>query len=88
LPPLPEIDFSREIVIVVALGVRPSGGYGIIVDGAYERDKQLKIVVRSISPGKGCIVTAALTQPVDIVRLPKTVRSVVFREAEVMHECK
>src|SRR5688572_19912259 len=26
--------------------------------------------------------------PVDIVQLPKTERSVVFRETEVVHECK
>jgi hypothetical protein len=88
LPPLPEIDFSREIVVVVASGARANGGYAIIVDGAYERDDRLEIVVRSVSPGKGCFNVQMVTQPVDIVRLPKTERSVVFRENEVVHECK
>jgi hypothetical protein len=88
VPPLPEIDFSREMLIVVTSGARPTGGYGIIVDAAYERHDQFEIVVRTISPGKGCFVTQAVTQPVDIVRLPKTERSVVFREIEVVQECK
>jgi len=54
-PPLPEIDFSREMVVVAALGGRPTGGYGIIVDRAYERDNRLEIIVRSQTPGKTCI---------------------------------
>ena len=88
LPPLPEIDFSREMVVVAALGGRPTGSYGIIVEGAYERGNRLEVVVRAQSPGKSCMVTQAVTQPVDIVRLPKSERSVVFRETEVVHECK
>ncbi len=88
LPPLPKIDFSKEMVVVVALGGRPTGGYGIVVDGAYERDERLEISVSSHSPRKSCFLTQGITEPVDIVRLPKTERSVVFRETEVVHECK
>ena len=88
LPPLPEIDFSREMLIVVTLGARPTGGYGIIVDAVYEQHDQLEVVVRSISPGKSCFVTQSTTQPVDIVRLAKTERSVVFRETDDVHKCK
>lgn len=87
-PPLPEIDFSREMVVVVGLGTRPNGGYGIIVDRAYERDDRLEIIVRKQTPGNNCFNTQAVTQPVDIVRLPKSKRAVVFRETEVVHECK
>ncbi|MEO6222517.1 MAG: hypothetical protein ABIP90_04650, partial [Vicinamibacterales bacterium] len=29
-PPLPTIDFSTRTVIVVAMGTRPTGGYGIV----------------------------------------------------------
>ncbi len=88
LPPLPEIDFSREMVVVVALGARPTGGYGIIVDGAYERNDRLEIIIRKQTPGKTCFNTQSVTQPVDIVRLPKMERLVVFKEDEVVHECK
>ena len=87
-PPLPEIDFSRELVVVVALGTRPTGGYGIIVDRAYQRDNRLEIIVRKQTPGKTCGTTQAITQPVDIARVPKTERLVVFRETEVVHECQ
>jgi len=85
---LPKIDFSKEMVVVVALGGRPTGGYGIVVDRAYERDDRLEVIVRSLTPAKSCFLIQATTAPVDIVRIPKTERSVVFRETEVVHECK
>lgn len=88
LPPLPEIDFSREMIVVAAMGGQPSSAYAIVVDGAYERDDRLEIVVRSVSPGKGCMALAVVTAPVDVVRMPKTERSVVFRETEIAHDCQ
>jgi hypothetical protein len=88
MPPFPEIDFSSEMLIAVTSGARPTGGYGIIVDAISQQQDQVEIVVRDVSPGKECIVTQSATQPVDIVRLPKTERSIVFREVGVVHECK
>lgn len=87
-PPLPEIDFAGEMLIVAAMGGKSTGGHGIVIDGANERDNRLEIKVRSISPGKGCMTTQALTAPVDIVRIKKTERTVVFRETETLHDCE
>ncbi len=87
-PPLPEIDFAKEMLVVAATGTQSNGGYGILIDGAGERDDRLEIKVHSISPGKGCMTTQALTAPVDIVRLPKSERTVVFREIEMVHNCE
>jgi hypothetical protein len=87
-PPLPEIDFSLQLVLVVALGERPTGGYGIIVDRAYQRDDRVEVIVRKQTPGKACGTTQAITQPVDIVRIPRTKRVLVFRETEVVHQCE
>ena len=87
-PPLPEIDFSREIVIVAALGRRGSTAYAIIIDAAYEKNDRLEVVVRSVENRKGCAAWAMMTAPVDIVKLPKTERAVVFREIEVVPDCQ
>ena len=88
LPILPEIDFSREMVVVVGLGQKPSGGYSILVDRAYEANNQLDVNVVSRSPGRSCLVPTVLTQVVDVVRLPRIEHSVVFHETEIVHECK
>ena len=89
-PPLPEIDFSREMLIVAAMGRRPSSAYGIIIDGAYayERNYRLEVFVRSIENQKGCGALTIMTAPLDIVRLPRTDRTVLFRETEVVPECR
>ena len=88
VPPLPAIDFSREMVVVAALGLRSSGGYGILIDGASEIDTdEVAVEVRSISPGSRCFVTAALTQPVDIARLRRHDGPVRFVERSEVHSC-
>jgi hypothetical protein len=89
VPPVPAIDFSQEMLVVVALGSRSSGGYSILVDGANEaRNDGLFVTVRSTSPGRSCGTTAALTQPVDIARVPRREGDVSFIERSEVHECE
>ena len=85
-PPLPEVDFSREMLIVAAMGQQPSH-YEIIIDSACELDKQLEVLVRIIkSPRCGAYI-GFLPEAADIVRLPKTDLPVVFRETELTSDC-
>jgi hypothetical protein len=87
-PPLPAVDFTRETVLVAALGERSSGGFGIVVDSVYDTGSELQAVVRRTSPGAGCVVTGALTQPVDAVRIPATTKSVKFVDRDEVHDCR
>ena len=86
-PPLPEVDFSREMLIVAAMGQQPSP-YEIIIDSACEVDNQLEVLVRSTKFLPCGLYPGLLPQTVDIVRLPKTDLPVVFRETEVTSDCK
>jgi hypothetical protein len=85
-PPLPDVDFSRELLIVAAMGQQPDP-YEIIIDSACEVDNQLEVVVRSTKFHWCGAITGLLPQSVDIVRLPKTDLPVVFRETEVTVDC-
>ena len=87
LPPLPSVDFARDMVILAALGSRRSGGYGIRVDSAYDAGEFVEVVVWRSSPGSGCLVTAALSQPVDVVRIPARRVPVRFRERATNEPC-
>ncbi len=87
-PELPEIDFSREMVVVAAMGQQPTSGYAIIIDAAYEREDRLEVVVKSVINLKCGAVLTVVTSPIDIVRLPKIEGPVVFREIEVVPDCK
>ena len=86
-PVLPQVDFAREMLIVAALGERPTGGYGIVVDSAEARSGLLLVTVRTIAPGKGCILTQALTQPVDIARVPRHEGPVDFEDRAEIRDC-
>lgn len=77
-PELPEIDFSREMVVVAAMGQQPTSGYAIVIDGAYERNDRLEVVVKSVITLKCFGAFTVVTSPIDIVRLPKIERPVVF----------
>jgi hypothetical protein len=78
-PPLPEVDFSREMLIVAAMGFQPSA-YEIIIDSACEVDNQLEVLVRSTKFLPSGAYAGLLPEAVDIVRLPKTDLPVVFRK--------
>lgn len=83
VPPLPEIDFSKEMVVVAAMGVRPSSGYWTIIDGACEVDGHVEVFVSNVEDVSCVGQMAILTYPADAVRLPRTDLPFVFRETQV-----
>jgi len=87
-PPIPQVDFASAIVVVAAMGERLTGGFTILIDSASETTAGLSIRIRSISPGAGCVTTQALTQPVDVARMPRRTGAVTFDERTDTQECR
>lgn len=79
-PPLPSVDFSQHMLIAVALGTRPSGGFGIKVRSVASRGESLEVAVLEVCPAPGSVVTLALTAPVEVVRAPRLAQTPTFRE--------
>jgi len=86
-PALPSIDFGREMIIVAALGSRPNAGYDVVIEGAEQDSAGIQISVRVASPAAGCPVATAMTQPVDLARVPITDQPIRFRERDVVVSC-
>lgn len=86
-PPAPTIDFSREVIIVAALGTRATGGYSIAVTDVSEESAGLVATVVRTNPGPTCGTTAALTAPVDIVRVNRLDVPVRFVEQQRVTDC-
>lgn len=86
-PKLPAVDFSHDMVVVDALGTRSSGGYDVVIEGATADSTGIDVSVRRTSPGNGCPLTAALTQPVDLARLPAREGPVRFHDRGVVLSC-
>jgi len=82
VPPLPEIDFSKEMIVVAAMGSRPSSGYLIFIDGACEVEGQVEVFVSSVESTCGAEL-GVVTAPADAVRLPRSDLPIVFRETHL-----
>ena len=83
MPPLPEIDFSKEMIVVSAMGSRPSSGYLIYIDGACEVDGQVELFVSKVEDGPCGVVPGVVTSQADVVRIPRSDLPIVFRESQV-----
>jgi PrcB C-terminal len=85
----PAVDFSRDVVVAVAAGQRPSGGYEIAVDRVGQSDGVLTVEVVETTPGPNCMTTGSLTQPVDVVVVPAVApRSWSFVERKEIRGCR
>jgi len=79
-PPLPAVDFARHMLIAVALGTRPSGGFGVKVRSVASRGERLEVSVAESCPAAGAMVTLSLTQPVEVVRVARLTQTPTFQE--------
>jgi hypothetical protein len=72
------VDWTKQMVVVVSGGTRPTGGYSVEVLGAAVKDNKLIITWKLNAPKPGAIVTQALTHPVQTVLLPQFDGAVEF----------
>ncbi|KYC45755.1 MAG: hypothetical protein APG12_00610 [Candidatus Methanofastidiosum methylothiophilum] len=73
------IDFTKYTVIAVAMGEKNTGGYSIKIKKVLEYSDKVEVIIEEKPPSKEDMVTMALTQPYDIVYIPKTSKSILFR---------
>lgn len=87
--PLPPVDFSREMLLVVGMGQAPCMGYQISVNTVFrDKDKRIYAVVRERHHGSRCGCLNEVVSPVDVVRVPRTVRPVTFLERAETNVCE
>lgn len=86
-PAQPDIDFSRDMVIATFLGERATGGYHIAISGVEEQEESLVVSVKATLPGVNCVVTQALSQPYQIVTVPRSGKIVAFTMAVERVDC-
>ncbi len=87
VPPLPDVDFSAEMIVLAAMGTRPSSGYDIVLTGASETNAVVTVEAEARSPGPKCVTLTVLTSPLDVARIPKRPASVVFHTTSITVLC-
>jgi hypothetical protein len=85
----PDVDFANELVIAVASGQERTGGFTIGVDRVTQHEGELTVQVVETSPGPNCMTTSELTQPVDIVAIPRVeFQNSKFVERTAVSDCR
>jgi hypothetical protein len=85
----PEVDFTRDIVVAVAAGQRPTGGHEIAVQQVSRDNAALTVEVLETSPGPNCTTSTSQTQPVDVVVIPAvSSKSLSFVERKEVRGCR
>ena len=82
-----EVDFGTDMVVLVAIGTRSSGGYGVRVEEVVRSDGGAVVHYTVTRPGTGCMTTQALTSPVEVVRVERIEGSVTFERRDVAQDC-
>jgi len=80
--PAPAVDFSKEMIVAVFAGSRPTAGFAVDITSAAEREGRLVVSYRETKPGGGAITAQVLTSPYHIAAVPKSALAVVFEKLE------
>lgn len=82
LPEVPNVDFSKHIVLAAFLGQQRTGGYDIRITRVTRTVGGATVHVWETRPEPGGMVTQALTAPVHFVVVPKVDGKVDFMVEE------
>ena len=86
-PKVPEINFSKKMVIGVFMGTRSTGGYRTEITKITESADRLTVHVKETSPGQNCAVTMAITNPYHVVSTANSVKQVDFSITKEVTDC-
>lgn len=83
-PPLPEIDFANEQLLIATSGTKPSSGY-FLYFGAMPTPMTQEVV--ELTPGSDCMTLAVLTHPWAAKRVARTDAELTFTDRTDAYRC-
>lgn len=87
-PPIPDVDFTTQRVVIVTAGSRPSGGFGLRHERTAIAGDTLMLDVTLTVPDPTCMTTMALTSPALALAIPLLPAAVLVRRTEQVTECE
>ena len=73
------VDFSKNIILITVDEVKTSGGFGIKITELRDEKEKIIVFVNRTQPSSE-MVTMIMTQPINIVRINKTSKEIIFVE--------
>jgi len=78
--PRPPVDFSKEMVVGVFMGSRPTAGFAVEIVGVREEAGGVVVQYRETRPSRDAMTAQVLTAPYHLVAVPKSAGAVTFEE--------
>jgi PrcB C-terminal len=78
-PQPPPVDWSREQVVVIAVGPRSSTGYSLKILRVVERRRGIDVFAREKTPSLGEPVTARVTYPYRAIAMRSSTKPVYVK---------
>jgi PrcB C-terminal len=85
--PVPDIDFQQRVLIVAAMGARPTGGYSVEITSLVESSQRIVVTVAEQLPGPKCTTTQAVTHPIAIVTTARSQKPFEFEFVRTTQPC-
>ncbi len=79
---LPKVDFTRDMVVGVFLGSRPTAGFSVDIVEAKVENGVLVVRYRETKPGRDRMTAQILTAPYHLVTIPRFNGDVKFEAIE------
>lgn len=86
--PLPDVDFTQQIVIAVFQGTTPDPCHDISITKLVETKERLKVHVREKVPGNRCACVGVIGNPFHIIEAARTDKEIGFRMREKTIDCE
>jgi VWFA-related protein len=80
--PLPAVDFSKQMVVAVFLGSRPSGGFAVEITGVRGEGDATVVRWAERKPGAGQMASQVMTAPSFMATIPRRDGPVRFEKVE------
>ena len=87
MPRIPEVDFTKNDVAAVFMGTKSNGGFMINFDKVIKRTNDVTCSVYETLPGKNCVTTDVVTQPYEIIKIPKMNKKINFIIKQRTKDC-
>lgn len=73
-----DFDWEKRMLIAVAIGSRPSGGYAVEIQRVQRKNSHWVVFAKETRPEAGSFQTAMITSPFDCIATPRFDGEVVF----------
>jgi PrcB C-terminal len=78
----PAVDFSKDMVVGVFMGSKPTAGYNVSITSTFVKDGKVLVQYRESLPRPGTMAAQVLTFPYHLVAVPKTAGEVAFEKVK------